>query len=91
MIPLLLKLHIVEDGRKKINLWLPLFLIWIILLAILIVMLPFILIAAFGFWIFRNDTRILSVIPIFFSILCALSGLVVLIEEKNRKVFLAIP
>ena len=90
MIPLLMRLKIVEDDRNKINLWLPLFLIWIILLAVMILLLPFILVAALIFWILRNDIRILLIYPRLYSVLSALSGLAVRIEEKNKKVYLII-
>ena len=90
MIPMLMRLKIVEEGKNKINLWLPLFLLWIILLAVMILLLPFILIAALVFWILRNDIRILLVYPRLYSVLRSLSGLAVQIEEENKKVFLII-
>lgn len=86
MIPLIMKLKIVEDNRTKINLPLPLFLVWILLFCLSLLLLPFILIAALAFWILRNDLRLLTLFPKIVVILCALSGLVVQIEEKNKRV-----
>lgn len=81
-----MKLKIVEDNRTKINLPLPLFLVWILLFCLSLLLLPFILIAALAFWILRNDLRLLTLFPKIVVILCALSGLVVQIEEKNKRV-----
>jgi hypothetical protein len=86
MIPLIMKLKIVEDNRTKINLPLPLFLVWILLFCLSLLLLPFILIAALALWILRNDLRLLTLFPKVVFILCALSGLVVQIEEKNKRV-----
>ena len=90
MIPFFMNLHIVEDGRTKIRLPLPLFLVWILLLCLFLILLPFLLLAAIIFWILRNNLRILAFIPKLFSIICALSGLRIQIEEKNKKIFLTI-
>jgi len=90
MIPFFMFLHIVEEGRTKLKLPLPLFIVWILLFCITLLLLPFVLVAALVFWILRYNLRILRFFPEVLTVLCALSGLVILIEEENKKVYLSI-
>ena len=90
MIPLFMRLYIVEDNRKKINLLLPLFLIWIILFCFMLLLLPFVLIAALILWILGYNLRILSLFPKLFSVICALSGLRIQVEEQNKRIYILV-
>lgn len=90
MIPFFLYLHIVEDGRTKIKLPLPLFIAWILLFCLSLLLLPFVLVMAFVFLILKYNLRILSFFPRILALLCALSGLVIFIEEKNKRVHLSV-
>lgn len=90
MIPFFMYLHVVEDGRTKIKLPLPLFIAWILLFCLALVLLPFVLITALVFWVLKYDLRILRFFPKCLAIVCALSGLIIFIEEKNKRVYLSI-
>lgn len=88
MIPIIMKLTIAEQGKRRVNLYLPLFLLWILLLPFLILLLPFILIAALVLWPSGWGKKILMIIPHGFSIINSLSGLLVYVEDRGKKIFI---
>jgi hypothetical protein len=90
MLPLLLRMQIKEKGKNKIRLFLPFFLIWIILVAILILISPLLLIAAIVLWPLGYGRHILFAIPMLFAMMCALSGLKIHIENEDKKIYLVL-
>jgi hypothetical protein len=82
MIPLILNMHVRKEGRRGVTLFLPIFLAWILLLALLLALLPFVLLAALLTWS-NGGKMLLDLYPRLFSILWALSGLH--IEVKNEE------
>ena len=91
MIPMIMKIHIHERGKKRISLFLPMFLIWILLFAILVVLSPFFLLAGIVAWFHGYGKIFLLAIPMFFSVLWALSGLRIHIEDKDKRIqFIAV-
>ena len=50
MIPMLMRIHIVEENKKKARLILPLFIVWLLLLPFIIILTPFVLLAALLTW-----------------------------------------
>lgn len=84
-IPLLLHIQIKEREKKKVRLFIPLFLIWLLLLPILILAIPFVLIAAAITWHKGYGRAILAIIPLFLWVLGSLPGLYIQIEKPENK------
>jgi hypothetical protein len=89
MIPIFFKLHIKnENNKKKINFWFPIILIWVIYYALLILLSPFILLAAIIALPKGYSITILSFYLYLFVIVFYLSDLKVDVESKKEKVFI---
>ncbi len=90
MIPSWIKIHIKEENKKGLRLFIPFILIWLLLLVLLILLSPFLLIASLILWAKGHGKKILSAVPLLFSLICSLSGLIVQVEEEDKKVFVSI-
>jgi hypothetical protein len=86
MIPIMMKILIREEGKKGFRLYIPLILIWIVLFALLIILLPFLLLAAIIAWPMGYGRAILAVIPMLFAVIWSMSGLKIHIESKDKLV-----
>jgi len=88
MIPMLMRLKV---GRKpdRYGLLLPVFLVWILLLALMVVLFPFVLIAALFTWTSGQGKGLLLTYPLLISVLFHLSGLHVEIEHKEQNILIA--
>ncbi|MFC1901186.1 hypothetical protein ACFLYN_06300 [Chloroflexota bacterium] len=86
--PYLMRLRI-TNPEHKINLWLPLFIILPFVAIILIVLLPLVLLAALVLWPFGWG-RLLLVIPAVLTIICAIRGLEVEVEDKSERVLISV-
>jgi hypothetical protein len=85
--PLLMRLKTI-DGDHRVNLWLPLFLVWILLLAIAIALSPVVCILAIILWPFGwGETLVLSG-PALYRMVCSLRGLSVDIRKPNQVVLM---
>jgi len=82
MIPMIMRLKIVDKGRKKINLFFPVVFIWILLAALLIVLLPIALVVALLSW-GRGGKLVLAVYPMLGSLLWNLSDLAIEIGSRR--------
>lgn len=88
MIPVMMKMLIHEEGKKKFRLFIPLILVWIVLFALLIILLPFLLLAALIAWPSGYGRVILAAIPMLFAVIWSMSGLKIQIENKDKQVYL---
>jgi len=88
MIPMVMFLAISERGKKKFRLYIPLFLIWILVFALLLAALPFILTAALLAWPSGYGNVLLRTIPMLLSVIWGLSGLKIHIEGRDKLVYL---
>lgn len=88
MIPLVMRLHIVEGKKKKVGLILPLFFLWILLLPIAILLTPFVLLAALILWPSGCGKTLLGAGPALLSVLYALSDLHVQVEGDENKLLI---
>jgi hypothetical protein len=88
MIPMIMRLHIMEENKNKVRLYLPLFLVWILLLPFVILLTPFVLLAALVLWPSGRGKNILRAGPAFVAILSALSDLHIHIEKPGSKVLI---
>ena len=88
--PATLRLRVVENGRRKIALWLPIFLLWPSLLLLIVASLPLILVLALAFWWHPMTRKVVkSIVPVFGAI-CSLRGFTIDIEDEEDEVFIKI-
>jgi hypothetical protein len=88
MIPIIMTLRIYEEGKRKFRFFFPVILIWIIVAALLIVLLPLVLIAALVTWRSGPGKLLLIAYPIFFSVLFELSGLHIEIGNLKKELLI---
>ncbi len=80
--PCLMRLKIVND-HQHINLWLPLFLVWIILGALAIVISPLVAVLVLILWPFGWGEFLLMIGPVVYNGVCSLRDLT--IDVKNAR------
>jgi hypothetical protein len=88
MIPMLLRLK-VSRNPDKYGVLLPVFLIWILLFALMIVLLPLVLIAALLTWRSSQGKWLLLTYPLLISVLFHLSGLHIEVEHSDENILIA--
>jgi hypothetical protein len=84
MMPMLVRFKIKEPGRRGFGLWFPIILIWVLLAALMLVLLPVLLLGALVTWPNGPGPRLLLVYPLLFSVLWNLGGLTIDVEQKQR-------
>lgn len=85
MIPMIMRIFIVEENKKKANLVLPLFFLWLLLLPIVILLTLVVLLAALILWPSGYGKTILRAGAIIIMALSALSLLRIDVEGKKGK------
>jgi hypothetical protein len=88
MIPFFMRLKIGRKPNSK-GVLLPVFLAWILLLAVMIILLPFVLIAAPFTWRSGRGKLLLLAYPMTLSSLFQLSGLQIEIGRSEQNVLIA--
>jgi hypothetical protein len=92
--PYLMRVHIDQPDSKKINLWIPLFIVLplgaIILLPFVLILAPFVLIAAIVLWPWGFGKPLLIAIPVILTCVCAMRGLEVYVSNSHEKVNVAV-
>jgi len=88
MIPMLMRLK-VSRNPNRYGVLLPVFLVWILLFALMIVLLPFVLIAALVTWKSGQGKWLLMTYPLLVSVLFHLSGLHIEIEQPEQNILVA--
>jgi hypothetical protein len=83
--PFLMRLKIVNQYHR-VNLWLPLFLAWIVLLALYIVLSPLIAFLVMVLWPFGWGEFLLMVGPTLYSCICAMRDLQIDIKRSEETV-----
>lgn len=86
--PLLLRLVIDGKNKKPVRLWLPLALIYILLLPLVALVLPLILFAGFILWVMRASRTPISLCLWLYELACAARGLKIEAISKNERVFI---
>jgi len=83
----------ISQRDRKINLWLPLFIIFpvvtIIVLALLIILSPLILVAAMVLWRFGWFRRLIFSFPMAIDCVFAMRGLKVDVNQGSERVFIS--
>jgi hypothetical protein len=85
MIPMIMRIHIVEDNKKRAGLILPLFIVWLLLLPLIIISIPFMLLAALILWPSGYGKTILLAGPAALMVISALSHLHIDVEREKSK------
>jgi hypothetical protein len=86
--PMLLRIHIRDNGRT-VSLWIPLFLVWLLLLVIAIALAPLIILIALLAWPAGWGRTLLFAGPAFARLACAMRGLKVDVNDPRQKVFIS--
>ncbi len=66
MFPVVMRLRIRPKGKRGISLWIPVILVWIILWALMIVLLPLLVLLAILTWRRGPGTGLLLIYPLIF-------------------------
>jgi hypothetical protein len=88
MIPMLMRLKVSRNPKAR-GLLLPVFLVWILLFALMLVLLPFVLVAALITWPSGQGKWLLLTYPMLISVLFHLSGLHIEVEGRDENVLIA--
>jgi hypothetical protein len=83
--PLIIRLSI-PFKNGTLRLWLPLFLIYPFLAVFALILLPLVIIAALLLWPMGWSRTIILVGPYLFRVICALRGLEINIQQRNKQV-----
>jgi uncharacterized membrane protein len=86
MIPMIMRIHIVEKNKKKVGLILPFFLVWLVFLPFIVILTPLVLLAALILWPSGYGKTILRAGPALLSVISALSNLNIQVEKPGSKV-----
>lgn len=89
MLPLMMKLKIPREGKKPFNIYLPVFVAWILVFAVFLLCLPFILIAGIFTWHLGYGKIALAAFPMVFHLLWHMRGLKIDVEGKNETVYMS--
>jgi hypothetical protein len=91
MISMVMSLDIRGDEGRRVRLFFPVILVWLVAFALLIAVLPLVLIAALATAAAYPGLRLLRVYPAFFRIVFATAGLMIDVGDRgNRKVYIAL-
>lgn len=86
MLPCLMHMKI-QDDNHHVNLWIPLFLVWLILAALAIALAPLVLILALVLWQTGWGKFLLLLGPALYSCLSTLNGLRVDVDKDGKQLF----
>jgi hypothetical protein len=84
MLPMIVRFRIREPGRRGFGLWFPAIVVWVLLAALMLVLLPFLLLAALVTWGRGPGPRLLLIYPLIISVLWNLGGLTIDVDQKER-------
>ena len=84
--PFSVKIRIIENGKNKVRLWFPMFLIWLVILVLAIAVAPLVLAAALILWPRNLGKKLLMFGPMFFNMLSSLHGLDIQVGSLNKQV-----
>jgi hypothetical protein len=79
----------VSRNPNRYGVLLPVFLVWILLFTLMIVLLPFVLIAALLTWRSGQGKWLLLTYPLLISVLFHLSGLHIEVENREQNILIA--
>ncbi len=90
MMPMIMRVDIRNRDQKRVWLFFPVILVWIISFALMIAVFPLVLVAALVTLGRGPGVRLLQLYPVIFTAVFALSGLRVdVASRRNNKVFIS--
>ena len=89
MIPMIMKIKVPRKTKPALTLYLPLFLAWLLVFAAFVLLLPIFLVAALCTWSQGYGKIILFFIPMVFSLLWHMHGLVVDVEGPDGTIYMS--
>jgi hypothetical protein len=84
MIPSVMNLKIHSGDRFKLRLWLPLFIVWPFALALLLLLLPFLVVAEAVLRLTNAKIYLFAMLGCMFSLISALRGLTVKVNSVKQ-------
>jgi Na+/proline symporter len=90
MIPVYMNIKVVNNNEKKIKIFFPLIVLWVILFALLIILAPLVLILSVILWRKRLGKNLLLAYPMAFSVINSFSGLVVNVQRSDKRILINI-
>jgi hypothetical protein len=81
-----MRLRVKEEGRRAVNLHIPLFLVWILVVALLLLVLPLVIIATILLWHRGIGMTIFTFYVGIFRILFTMSGFKMDISRPGKEV-----
>ena len=78
----------IRSRHTRISLWLPLFLIWPIMLLGMVILSPLVLLGAALLWPFGLGKPLLLTGPIFFRLFCSMRGLEISVDKSPDQVLI---
>lgn len=85
--PTVFHIRIVEGGRKKFNLWLPVILLWPLVILLMVLLAPLALIASL---IWSKHSKLILAGPRLLALCWAIRGLQVRVQDDNNQVLIII-
>lgn len=89
MIPIWMRLRVREEGKRAVSLHIPLFLVWILVVALLLLLLPLVIIAGILLWYRGIGKAILASYVGIFRILFTMSGFKMDISQPGKDVYIS--
>jgi hypothetical protein len=89
MVPMILKIKIPRADKQQVNIYLPLFIVWLILLPILILLLPLYLFIVLISWMKGYGRLTVMFIPMLIEVIWNLKDLKIEVRDKNSYVYLS--
>ena len=89
-IPVWIRIRVVEKNQKKVNLAIPLFLIWLLLLPFLMLAALLLILAALILWPWGYGKTLVAFIPMVLFLIWSMSGLHVQVEGLESKILILI-
>jgi len=87
--PMLLHFHIHRPHRRSFGFWFPLFLVWLLLLAIALPLAPLLLLTALVLWPTGWGRPLLLIGPAVARCICMLRGLEIDIEKPSEHLLIS--
>jgi hypothetical protein len=88
MLPMIVRLKVQEPGRRGFGLWFPVILIWVLVAALMLILLPALLLAALVTLGRGPGARLLLVYPLLASVLWNLGGLTIDVHQMDRSLLI---
>jgi len=90
MPPSILRIRIVDQGKKRINIWFPLFIFWPFIALLIVLLFPVFILVCVVMKIAWNRTWLFYAAPVCIEMLFAMKGLNVRIQNPMKNLFVLV-